>query len=120
MSMTRVGFTLMACASLICGAASAQIENHRGWWVVLGSVSAPDNSVSPQTEAAVRRIMSDARRCGIAPFQDFSSKFSLFSPGYMVIVSGAYASRAAADAVASKAVRCIEGAYVKHSIYAGE
>jgi hypothetical protein len=111
---------LMVCASGLSGVRPVQAQADRGWWVVLGAVSAPDNSVSPQAEAAVRRIMTDARRCGLAPFQDFSSKFSLFSPGYMVVVTGAYASRAAADVVASKAVRCIDGAYVKHSIYAGE
>jgi hypothetical protein len=111
---------LMVYAVTASGAASAQARNDSGWWVVLGSVSAPDNSVTPQAEAAVRGIEAAARRCGLAPFQDFSSKFRFFTPGYMVVVAGAYPSRAAADAAASKAVRCIDGAYVKHSAYAGE
>lgn len=102
------------------GAASAQARNDSGWWVVLGSVSAPDNNVTAEAEAAVRRIEAAARRCGLAPFQDFSSKFRFFTPGHMVVVAGAYATRAAADAAASKAVRCVDGAYVKHSAYAGE
>lgn len=111
---------LTVCAMAWLDIAAARAQGDRGWWVVLGSVAAPDNNVSPQAEAAVRRIMAAARRCGLAPFQDFSSKFSLFSPGYLVVVDGAYPSRARADAVASKAVRCLDGAYVRNSIYAGD
>jgi hypothetical protein len=107
-------------AFTLIGAAPGRAQNDTGWWVVLGSVSAPDNSVTPQAEAEVRRIEAAARRCGLAPFQDFSSKFRFFTPGHMVVVAGAYQSRAAADAAASRSVRCIDGAYVKHSAYAGE
>jgi hypothetical protein len=121
MSSTRACLTLlMTTAITLSSAALAHAQSNTGWWVVFGSVSAPDNSVTPQAEAEVRRIEAAARRCGLAPFQDFSSKFRFFTPGHMVVVAGAYVSRAAADAAASKAVRCIDGAYVKHSAYAGE
>jgi hypothetical protein len=118
---TRACLTLlMTSAITLSSAASALAQSDAGWWVVLGSVSAPGNSVTSQAQAEVRRIEAASRRCGLAPFQDFSSKFRFFTPGYMVVVAGAYANRAAADAAASKSVRCIDGAYVKHSAYAGE
>jgi hypothetical protein len=121
MSSSRSCLTLLMTAAItLSGAASSRAQSDTGWWVVLGSVAVPDNSVTPQAEAEVRRITADARRCGLAPFQDFSSKFRFFAPGYLVVVAGAYATRAAADVAASKAVRCIDGAYVKHSAYAGE
>ena len=105
-------------AAPACGTASA--ANDSGWWVVLGSAPAPNNIFSPQTDAAVRAVEAAARRCGLAPFQDFSSKFRGFTPGYAVVVDGAYASRASAGQVLAKPKGCIPGAYVKQGAYAGE
>jgi hypothetical protein len=99
---------------------TAHAGSNSGWWVVLGSVASPDNNFTPQTEIAVRRIEADARRCGMKPFQDFSSKFTNFTQGYTVVVAGAYGSRASANQVLAKAKECLAGAYVKHGSYAGE
>ena len=119
-SMRMFCALLMTCAFALSGAPPAGAQNDRGWWVVLGSVSAPDNNVSAEADAAIRKIEAAARRCGLAPFQDFSSKFGGFSRGYRVVVSGAYTTRAAADADAAKAVRCIDGVYVRQGAYAGD
>jgi hypothetical protein len=95
-------------------------ESNSGWWVVLGSVASPDNSFTPQNEIAVRRIETAARRWGIKPFQDFSSKFFNFTQGCTVVVAGAYGSKASANQVLAKAKECLENAYVKQGSYAGE
>ncbi len=91
-----------------------------GWWVVLGSVASPDNNMSPQVEAAVERVEAAARRCGLKPFHDFSSKFGGFTRGYTVVVVGAYASRSAAEGVLAKAKPCVPTAYLRQGSYAGE
>lgn len=91
-----------------------------GWWVILGSVSSPDNNFTPQVEAAARRLEAQVRRCGLKPFQDFSSKFRDFTPGYTVVVAGPYTSKVSADQVLAKVRGCVAGAYVKHGVYAGE
>lgn len=90
------------------------------WWVVLGSIPTPDNNFTPQVEAAVRRIEAAARRCGLKPFHDFSSKFRGFATGYTVVVVGAYASKASAERMSIEAASCLPGAYVKQGSYAGE
>jgi hypothetical protein len=123
--MSKIGW--LSCTSVLVlslGMApaftTAHAESNSGWWVVLGSVASPDNNFTPQTEAAVRRIEVAARRCGLKPFQDFSSKFSNFTRGYTVVVAGAYGSKASADQVLANAKECLAGAYVKQGSYAGE
>lgn len=125
MSVSNIcGFTRAAALALCLGAAPAVMAAHAasnsGWWVVLGSVAAPDNNFTPRVEAAVRRIEAAARRCGIKPMQDFSSKFRGFAPGYTVVVAGAYGSKVGAEQVSARARRCLPGAYVKQGSYAGE
>ena len=99
---------------------TAQAQGDSGWWVVLGSVASPDNNFTPQTEVAVRNIEAAARRCGLKPFQDFSSKFGNFAPGYAVVVVGAYGSKARAGQALAKAKECLPDAYIKQGSYAGE
>jgi hypothetical protein len=88
--------------------------------VVVGTVSASQNRLTPSAEAELRRIETAARRCGVLTFQDFSNRFTLFAQGQMVVAAGPFPSRARADAVASKTVPCIDGAYVKNSLYKPE
>ncbi len=94
--------------------------NSSGWGVVLGSIASPDNNFTPPVEAAVRRIEAAARRCGLNPLQDFSSKFRNFAPGYTVVVAGAYASKAIAEQALMRAKGCLTSAYIKQGSYAGE
>ena len=82
--------------------------------------SSPDNNFTPQVEAAVRRIAAQARRYGLKPFQDFSSKFSNFTRGNTVVIADADTPKFSADQVLAKAGGCVAGAYVKHGIYAGD
>lgn len=91
-----------------------------GWWVILGSIAAPNNSYTPRVEAGVRRAEAAARRCGLRPFMDFSSKFRGFVPGYAVVVVGAYGSQSSARSVLAQARRCVPDAYIKRGGYAGE
>lgn len=91
-----------------------------GWWVILGSIPTPHNNFTPQVEAKARRVEAAARRCGLEPFLDFSSKFRGFSPGYSVVVVGAYGSRSRARGVLAQARRCVPDAYIKQGVYAGE
>lgn len=98
----------------------AQAQGDSGWWVVLGSVASPDNNFTPQTEVVARNIDAAARRCGLKPFQDFSSKFANFAPGYAVVVVGAYGSKARAGEALAKAKECLPDAYLKQGSYAGE
>ena len=111
---------LALCLGVALSFNVAEAARNSSWWVVLGSVATPDNNFTPDVEASVRRIEAAARRCGLSPFQDFSSKFQNFAPGYAVVVVGAYASKATADQVLAKARRCLPGAYVKQGSYAGE
>ena len=82
-----------------------------GWWVVLATTPA-DQDVQP--------IVQDMERCGLRPFNDFSSKFAGFRPGFQVVVDGAYATRSEAESVRSRASQCAPDAYVKRAHYLGE
>ncbi len=82
-----------------------------GWWVVLATVPA-DTDV----QASVRKFED----CGLHPFNDFSSKFDGFKPGFQVVVDGAYGTRSEAESVRSAASGCAPDAYVKRARYLGE
>ena len=82
-----------------------------GWWVVLATVPADQD---------VRETVRELENCGLRPFNDFSSKFAGFAPGFQVVVDGAYATRSQAERVRSAASRCVPGAYVKWARYLGE
>ncbi len=82
-----------------------------GWWVVLASVPADQN-----VEETVRTLEA----CGLHPFNDFSSKFAGFAPGFQVVVDGAYATKSEAESVQSAASGCVPDAYVKWARYLGE
>jgi len=120
--MSPTGLTrAIAAATLVWAAASpARADDGRAWWVVIGTVSASQNRLTPSAEAELRRIETAARRCGVLTFQEFSDRFTLFAPGQMIVTAGPFPSRARADAIASKTVPCIDGAYVKNSLYKPE
>ncbi len=82
-----------------------------GWWVVLATVPADQD---------VRAIVQDMEGCKLHPFNDFSSKFAGFAPGFQVVVDGAYGTQSEAESVRSAAMRCVPDAYVKQARYLGE
>jgi hypothetical protein len=120
--MSPTGLTrAIAAATLVWAAAGpVRAEDGRAWWVIVGTVPASQNRLTPSAEAELRRIETAARRCGVLTFQEFSDRFTLFNQGQMVVAAGPFPSRARADAVASKTVPCIGGAYVKNSLYKPE
>ena len=99
------------------GPAPAQAMRTDGWWVVLTSIR-DDGSMAPhrQMEGFARTM----RGCGVEIFNDFSSKFSGFTKGYLVAVIGAYRTEAEAKAQLPKVRGCAPGAYVKRARHAGE
>ena len=82
-----------------------------GWWVVLATVPADQD-----VQGALQRLEG----CGLHPFNDFSSKFNGFRPGFLVVVDGPYATRNEAEGVRSAASQCVPDAYVKWAHYLGE
>ena len=92
----------------------AQSGSGAGWWVILGSfnVGAAD-SATTLIASSVRRAGGAAQRCGLGAFNDFSSKFSGFAPGYMVVVVGPFADKVDAARSQQQVKGCVSGTYVK-------
>jgi curved DNA-binding protein CbpA len=92
-----------------------------GWWVILGSINIREgDSATTLIEPSVRRASSAAHRCGMGAFNDFSSKFRGFAPGYMVIVIGPFAAKADAARSQQQVNRCVARTYVKYAQHLGE
>jgi curved DNA-binding protein CbpA len=92
-----------------------------GWWVILGSINAGEaDSAMTQIASSVRRASSAAQRCGMGAFNDFSSKFRGFAPGYMVVVIGPFADKVDAARSQQQVNRCVSGTYLKYAQHLGE
>ena len=92
-----------------------------GWWVILGSINVGEgDSATTLIEPSVRRASSAAHRCGMGAFNDFSSKFRGFAPGYMVVVIGPFADKADAARSQQQVSRCVARTYVKYAQHLGE
>ena len=92
-----------------------------GWWVILGSINVGEgDSATTLIEPSVRRASSAAHRCGMGAFNDFSSKFRGFAPGYMVVVIGPFADKADAARSQQQVNRCVARTYVKYAQHLGE
>ena len=66
------------------------------------------------------RALAAARRCGAETFNDLSSKFKGFAPGYNVFVIGAFASKPQAEAKLQSVKPCFPQAYLKQGEHLGE
>jgi hypothetical protein len=109
----------LLCSVLLCtNAVAAGITRDTDWWVVLGSF--PDPDLSAPQEAKIASVRGMAARCGFDPFNDFSNKFRGFTPGYDVVVVGAFASKSKARAALDAVRRCVPGAYIKFGKHLGE
>jgi curved DNA-binding protein CbpA len=92
-----------------------------GWWVILGSINIGEgDSATTLIEPSVRRASSAAHRCGLGTFNDFSSKFRGFAPGYMVVVIGPFADKVGAARSQQQVNRCVPRTYVKYAQHLGE
>ena len=67
----------------------------------------------------VRRASGAAHRCGTGAFNDFSSKFRGFAPGYVVVVVGPFADKADAARSQQQVKGCVSGTYVKYAQHLG-
>ncbi|EHP90323.1 SPOR domain-containing protein [Methylorubrum extorquens] len=116
MRLYGAGFLLPVFLLAAAGTSAAALDS--GLWIVAGSFRNPDYS-NFQTEA-VRKASAAVRRCGLAPFNDFSGKFRGFAEGHDVVVVGPYRTRAEADAVLRRLKPCVPDAFVKQGRYLGE
>jgi cell division septation protein DedD len=92
-----------------------------GWWVILGSINVGEaDSAMTMVATGVRRASSAAHRCGMGTFNDVSSKFRGFAPGYMVVVIGPFAEKADAARSQQRVNGCISGSFVKYAQHLGE
>jgi len=99
---------------------NAQGGSGAGWWVILGSINLGEaDSATTMIASGVRRASSAAHRCGMGAFNDLSSKFRGFAPGYMVVVIGPFADKADAAKSQQQVSRCAAGTYVKYAQHLG-
>jgi hypothetical protein len=99
----------------------AQGGSGAGWWVILGSINVGEaDSATTLITSSVRRASSAAHRYGMGAFNDFSSKFRGFGPGYMVVVIGPFADKADATRSQQQVNRCVSRTYVKYAQHLGE
>jgi hypothetical protein len=99
----------------------AQSGSAAGWWVIVGSFNVGEvESATSLIGSGVRRASGAAHRCGMDAFNDFSSKFRGFAPGYMVVVIGPFADKADAARSQQQVKECVSGTYVKYAQHLGE
>jgi hypothetical protein len=92
-----------------------------GWWVILGSFNVgKDASGTMLIASGVKRASGAAHRCGMAAFNDFSSKFRGFAPGYVVVVIGPFTDKGEAARTQQRLNGCISGSYVKYAQHFGD
>jgi len=116
--MNRLVATIAFSVALIVPALGGGVLSPEGWWIVLGSFANPDLSATHDDE--IRKLRNTAASCGTDPFNDFSNKFKGFSPGFDVVVVGAYRSRESAQSVLRRVRACVPGTYVKYGKHLGE
>jgi len=103
------------------GSNKTQGGSAAGWWVILGSINVGEaDSAMTMVTTGVRRASGAAHRCGMSTFNDLSSKFRGFAPGYMVVVIGPFAEKADAARSQQRVNGCISGSYVKYALHLGE
>lgn len=98
---------------------ASPLDQDRGWWVVLASFATCDSNACG-SESQLRKIGRLARSCGVAPFNDFSSKFTGFRGGYNVFVVDRAFSKVKAAQMLRQVKPCFPNAYIKYGRYLGE
>jgi hypothetical protein len=89
-----------------------------GWWVVVGSFNL--NSASTLLVSSIRHANGAAHQCGLGVFNDLSSTFHGFTPGYIVVVIGPFADKAEATRSQQQVNGCVSGSYLKYAQHLGQ
>jgi curved DNA-binding protein CbpA len=95
----------------------AQSGSGAGWWIILGSVNVDEGD---NASTLISRASGAARRCGMDAFNDLSSNFRGFAPGYMVVVIGPFADKVEAARSRQQVNGCVSRTYVKYAQHLGE
>lgn len=82
-----------------------------GWWIVMGTFSVRDN--------AFRAVDDAAGRCGLRVFHDLSNKFTSFTPGYTIVVTGPFGTRDDGERMLNVTRACVPDAFLKYAEYSG-
>jgi DnaJ domain len=96
---------------------NARSGSEAGWWIILGSINVDEGD---SASTLIRRASGAARRCGMDAFNDFSSNFRGFAPGYMVVVIGPFADKVEAARSRQQVNGCVSRTYVKYAQHLGE
>lgn len=107
---------LLSCAPTFAQDADPDVRAtlDDGYWVIVGVT--PEGSGPVETAS----IHAKVKKCGFQAFNDFSGKFSNFTPGHIVYVLGAHETKREAQAIQREVRRCVPDAYIKQGRYAGE
>jgi curved DNA-binding protein CbpA len=99
-------------------AAAPPREPGSAWWVVLASYNV--SSAAPEIASGVRHTAGAAHLCGSTAFNDLSTKFHGFTPGYIVVVIGPFLIKEDAARSQQQVNACVSGAYLKYARHHGE
>lgn len=91
----------------------------KGWWVILANFEICGSEACNSREHRAQ-IERQAQKCQFKIFNDFSMKFSGFSPGYEVYVVDDVFTTTKAKTALKKIKKCFPDAYIKYSHYSGE
>lgn len=91
----------------------------KGWWIILANFKICGSEACNSREHRAQ-IERQAQKCQIKVFNDFSMKFTGFSPGYEVYVVDETVTLAEAQKTLKNIKKCFPEAYIKHGDYSGE
>ena len=114
----RFSITLVAILLSICTTASAS-ELDSNWWIILANFKICGSEACNSREHRAQ-IERQAQKCQLKIFNDFSMKFSGFSPGYEVYVVDEIFTLAKAQRALKNIKKCFPEAYIKYGDYSGE
>lgn len=110
----------LALAALLAGGPAGAEPLSEGWWVVVGSSPAPGSEWTDRDDAFLAEVTAEMEPCGVAAFNDWSSKFEGMAPEFHVAVVGAFATLAEARAARAEVLPCAPDAYLRRARYLGE
>ena len=91
----------------------------KDWWIILANFKICGSEACNSREHRAQ-IERQAQKCQFKIFNDFSMKFSGFSPGYEVYVVDEVFTKHKAQIALKNVKNCFPNAYIKHGIYIGE
>ena len=91
----------------------------KGWWIILANFKICGSEACNSREHRAQ-IERQADKCHLKIFNDFSMKFSGFSPGYEVYVVDEVFTKLKARIALKNVRNCFPDAYIKYGHYSGE